>query len=107
MFIQVLSQYTIQNKWPAPAAHYKPTDPKRWRGDHGPLSPEAAIPTLLLLTKTLGFMSFGLGLARVYIVGIAAFGNSGPKPAMSDIAWRHNVLLLFVSFNFVISLAKS
>jgi hypothetical protein len=39
---------------------------------HGPLSPEAAIPTLFLPTVTLEFMPFGLGLASVYIVGIAA-----------------------------------
>jgi hypothetical protein len=47
---------------------------------HGPLSPEAAIPSLFLPTVTLGFWPFGLELASVLIVGIAAPGNSGPKP---------------------------
>ncbi len=42
-----------------------------------PLSPGAAIPTLILLTVTLGFRLFGLGLTSVEIVGIAmnAFDN--------------------------------
>ena len=37
---------------------------------HGPLSPGAAIPTLFLLTVT-GFRPLGLGLASMFIVGIA------------------------------------
>ena len=47
---------------------------------HGPLSPGAAIPTLFLSTVTLGFRPFGLGLACVYIVGIAA-----PNPFIASL----------------------